>query len=475
MQAARQGAGPPRKLNLIDRAWLLVDRPRTPIQVGCLAQLSVPDGAPVDFVASLVEQLRQATDYVTPFNLRLRAGRQQLLLPQWEELPAGSIDLGHHVRHAVLPRPGSERELGALVSQLHSQPLDKTRPLWECHVIEGLEGGRFALYFKIHHAALDGVALMRRMQRMFSTDPAPDALSPVWAAPPQRSRPGRDGGRAARSLPVRAAAGLRTFGSVVTTTVGLELQRRRHPVRYAATPFGADRSVLNGRVSDRRRVATQSLDLDFVKRVADAAGATINDVFLTICSSALRRYLAEIDRLPEADLTAGIPVDLRDSGDAGTGNTFSLLLINLGTQVTDPTARVQAVHASAELAKRRLAELPSAVRDNYGVLLLAPYMAQLALGLAGRGRPPFNVIISNIRGPDEPQYLGAARLDTCYPVSLVIDGQGLSITGLSAGGRFDIGFVGCADALPHLQRIPGYTAAALHELAAAFDVPAARP
>lgn len=457
---------------MIDRSWLLVDRARTPMQVGCLAQLSVPAGAPPDFVPRLVEQLRQATDFVTPFNLRLRAGSQQFLLPQWEQLPAGSVDLGHHVRHAVLPQPGSERELGALVSRLHSRPLDKMRPLWECHVIEGVDGSRFALYFKMHHAALDGVALMRRMQRMFGADPAGDTVTPVWAAPPQRRRSSRDGSREPRSLPARAAAGLGSARSVAATVTGLEMQRRqrRHPGPYGATPFGAERSVLNGRITDRRRVATQSLDLEFVKRVADAAGVTVNDVFLTVCSAALRRYLAEIGRLPEADLTAGTPVDLRDSGDAKTGNAFSMMLVNLCTRVTDPVARVQAVRASAELAKRTLQELPTVVRDNYGVLLLAPYMAQLALGLGGRGRPPFNVILSNIRGPDEPQYLGGALLESCYPLSLVVDGQGLSITVLSADGRFDVGFVGCANTLPHLQHIAGYTAAALHELAVAFDV-----
>ncbi len=459
----------PRKLNLIDRSWLLVGRVRTPMQVGCLAQLSVPADAPADFVAGMVEQLRQATDYVAPFNLRLRAGPQKYLLPRWEELPAGSIDLGHHVRHAVLAPPGSERELGELVSRLHSRPLDMRRPLWECHVIEGLEGGKFALYFKMHHAALDGVALLRRMQRMFSTDPTRDP-SPVWVARSQHRRSDRGGG--ARPLPGRVATVLTSARSVVTAVIGLELQRRRHPDPHAATPFGADRSVLNGRVTDRRRVATQTVNLDLVKRVAETAGVTVNDVFLTICSAALRRYLIELGTLPEADLTAGTPVDLRDSVDGSAGNAFSLMLVNLHTRIAGPVARFQAVHAAAELAKGRLRELPDVVRDNYGVLLLAPYMAQLVVGLAGRGRPPFNVIISNIHGPDEPQYLGGARLQVCYPLSLVLDGQALSITGLSAGGRFDIGFIGCADTLPHLQHIAVHTADALHELATALDVPA---
>lgn len=473
MPTARRNAAPQRPLNLIDRSWLLVDSVRTPMQVGCLAQLSVPAGAPVDFVARLVEQLRQATDYVTPFNLRLRTGPLRSWLPRWEQLPAESVDLEYHVRHTEVPRSGGERELGEIVSRLHSRPLDMARPLWECHVIEGLEGGRFALYFKMHHAALDGVALMRRMQRMFGTDPASDTLTPVWVGRSPHRRPAGDGGRPPRSLPARTAAALKSARSVAATITGLELQRRRrHPGPYEATPFGADRSVLNGRITERRRVATWSVDLDVVKRVADAAGVTVNDVYLTICSAALRRYLAEIGKLPESDLTAGTPVDLRDKSDAATGNAFSLMLINLGTRVDDAVARVRAVHASAELAKRKLAELPAVVRDNYGVLLLAPYMAQIALGLAGRGRPPFNVLISNIRGPDEPQYLGGARLEVCYPLSLVVDGQGLSITGLSADGRFDIGFVGCADTLPHLQHIARYTAAALHELATAFDVTA---
>jgi diacylglycerol O-acyltransferase len=469
--------GPLRKLNLIDRSWLLVDRARTPMHVGCLAVFSRPDDAAEDYIPALVGQLRQATDLVTPFDLVLRAGPLKFLLPRWEELPAESIDLDYHVRQSTLARPGGERELGELVSRLHSHSMDMSRPLWECHVIDGLAGDRFALYVKVHHATLDGVALMRRMQRMLSADPAHD-LTPVWAARSQRRRP-RDGAADSRgggtgALPKRVVTGLRTTGSVVAAVAGLERQRRRRrqPDPHAAPPFGAERSILNGRVTGLRRVAGQSLDVGFVKRVADAAGATVNDVFLTICSAALHHYLTEIDALPDADLTAGTPVDLRDSGDGSAGNAFSLMLVNLHTRIADPVARVQAVRASAERAKTKLGELPEVVRENYGVLLLAPYMAQLAVGLAGRGRPPFNVIVSNIRGPSEQVYLGGAQLHLCYPVSLVVDGQALSITVLSAGGRFDIGFVGCPDTLPHLQRMAVHAAAALHELATALDVSA---
>ncbi|MPZ65606.1 MAG: wax ester/triacylglycerol synthase family O-acyltransferase [Pseudonocardiaceae bacterium] len=466
------------KLNLLDRSWLLVDRARTPMHVGCLAVLSVPTDASADLVAGMVEQMRQATDYVRPFNLRLRPGRLKSLLPRWEELPADSIDLDYHVRHSILAPPGGERELGVVVSQLHSRPMDMSRPLWECHVIEGLAGGRFAVYFRVHHATLDGVALMRRMQRMFSADPAHD-LAPVWVARSQRRRRARDGATGSQgggpgALPGRVAFGLKAARSVAATVAGLEMerQRRRHPGPHGATPFGAQRSILNRRVTERRRVATESMDVGFVKQVADAAGATVNDVFLTICSAALRRYLAELGTLPDLDLTAGTPVDLRDSGDGSAGNAFSMMLVNLHTQLVGPVARMHAVRASAEHAKNKLWELPKVVRDNYGALLLAPYMAQLVLGLGGRGRPPFNVILSNIRAPDEAMYLGGARLELCYPMSLVTDGQALSITVLSAGGRFDIGFVGCPDTLPHLQRIALYSAAALRELAAALDVPA---
>lgn len=446
------------------------------MHVGCLAVLSAPTDAPADFVADMVEHMRQATDYVRPFDLRLRPGRLKSLLPRWEELPADSIDLGYHVRHSILAPPGGERELGMLVSQLHSRPMDMSRPLWECYVIENLAGGRFAVYFRVHHATLDGVALMRRMQRMFSADPAQD-LSPVWVARSQRRRRALDGatgssGGGSGALLGKVTSGLKAARSVAATIVGLEMerQRRRQPGPYGATPFGAQRSILNRRVTERRRVTTESMDVGFVKRVAEAAGATVNDVFLTICSAALRRYLAELGTLPDLDLTAGTPVDLRASADGSAGNAFSMMLVNLHTRIAEPVARVHAVHASTEHAKNKLWELPEVVRDNYGALLLAPYMAQLFLGLGGRGRPPFNVILSNIRGPDEALFLGGARLELCYPLSLVVDGQALSITVLSAGGRFDIGIVGCPGTLPHLQRIAVYSVAALHELADALDV-----
>ena len=185
-------------LNPIDRAWLLVDRPRTPMQVGALAVFSSPADAPTDFLHTMVEQMRQAKTFVRPFLLRLRPRRLKSLLPQWEELPAESIDLDYHVRHSALPRPGGERELGTLVSRLHSNSMDMMRPLWECHVIEGLADNRFALYFKVHHACLDGVSGIRRLQRMLSPDPARSDCPPFWVAPSQREQAG-GGARSSRS------------------------------------------------------------------------------------------------------------------------------------------------------------------------------------------------------------------------------------------------------------------------------------
>ncbi len=447
----------------LDAAWLYVDTRETPMQVGCLAIFSLPAKAGPAFLARLVEQFRSARQFAEPFNLRLKSPRLRYLLPVWEE--TRDIDLEYHFRHSALPQPGGERELGMLISRLHSHPMDFARPLWECHLIEGLAERRFAIYMKVHHSLIDGIGGMRLLARTLSADPKARTAAAPWSVGfADASRGTRAAVAPAEAVQALLRAQLRTVPGV-SRALGELAREALHP-RHAdwALPFSGPMSVLNGKISGQRRFATQHYALPRLRRVAQQAGVTINDVFLELCASALRRYLKEIRALPQQALTAGVPVSVRPADDERAGNAISFIIASLGTQFADPLTRLRAIHDSAQRAKQHLQQLSKRDIEPYTALFMAPFMAQLLSGLGGHLRPMFNLTISNVPGPDRPLYFNGARMEQIYPVSLLAHGQALNITAVSYGDRFNIGFTGCRDALPSMQRLSIYAGEALDEL-----------
>jgi len=463
-----------RLLKPADAVWLLNERRDTPAHVGGLMQCSKPEGAAPSFVADLVATWRGETTFVAPFNLRPRL----VPLPAWDELADDEIDIDYHLRHSALPRPGGERELGVLVSRLHSHPLDRHRPLWECHVIEGLSDDRFAIYWKFHHSKLDGMAAMKLLDRAFSDDPAERHRPPLWAHPVGRRR--RDGGtpgesqalvaraRSLAGVPLRSGRLAAELAGGARRIAGVGARQVRETIvpRDAdhAVPFRAPRTILNGTIHAPRRFATQHYPVDRLKAIAKDADATLNDVLLTICGGALRRYLQERDALPSMSLVATLPVSVRAPDDDGAGNAITFIHALLGTDEPTASERMRRIGASTAAAKRLIEKLPRTTMDAYTVLLMGPYLGQLALGLGARGRPMHNIVISNVRGPATTRYVEGARVDEMFPVSLLFDGQALNITAVSYDGEFCIGFTGCRDGLTSMQRIAVYCGDAIDEL-----------
>ena len=450
-----------RFIKATDAAWMLVESAEQPVHVACMAICSRPPGAPRGFVREMVEEWRQHRHFAPPFNYVYRPWP----FPAWRELPDEAVDLEYHFRHKALPEPGSERDLGMLVSQLHSHALDRRRPLWECHLIEGLEHDRFAIYLKVHHSQIDGIGGIRLIRRVFSADPHARGHQPPWAVGLTSARPA--GTESSRHAPGWAEQ-LRTQALATQPVLKLvsrlarEAARREHP--ETALPFNAPKTVLNGRIHGPRRFATQHYALDRIKRLAKSAGVTVNDVFLAICAGALRRYLEESGKLPRQTLSAGLPVSVRPAEDASVGNAISLILAKLYTDVADPLERLQAIAGSARAAKQQLEQLPKSAIDQYTLLVNGPYLLQLAMGLGGYGRPLYSLLISNVPGPAETLYFNGARMDEIYPISLLFNGQALNISVVSYAGQFNLGFTGCRDSLPSMQKLAVYTGEALQEL-----------
>ncbi len=454
-----------RQIPPLDAVWLALESRDTPMHVGGLFEFTLPENAPADYLKQEFERMREARAIPPPWNLKLVEGP---LFGQRAPFMREShdVDLDYHVRHSALPHPGGQRELGILVSRLHSNQLDLHRPLWEVHLIEGLEGNRFAMYSKIHHSLIDGVSGMRLIMRALSKDPDRRGMASFWTVGagerPQHASEG-GGPLGALGLPLRAARGAAAAVGGLSRAA-FDLAVAAVDDRALQAPYRAPSSVLGGSLGGQRRFATQQYELARIKRLARAADCTLNDIVLYLCGSALRRYLAEHARVPDRPLTAGIPVNLREADDQSMGTAIGMMVAELGTNVADPIDRLQAIVRSTAEAKHHLSGLPPEARTSYTLLINGPYIAGLIAGLAGRAPIPFNLGISNVPGPPEPLYLNGSRLDSLSPLSLLLHGNALNITCVSYAGTLNFGLTGARDTLPHLQRLAIYMGEALDEI-----------
>ncbi len=455
-------------LSPTDAMFLWLEGRRQPMHVGALQLYTPPAGAGFDFVQRLVESWRDHTSAQVPFDQHLK-----FRLGHWFWEPDTEFELDYHLRHSALPRPGRIRELLALVSRLHGTLMDRTRPLWEIHVIEGLADGRLAMYVKLHHALFDGVASMRLMQTVLSQDPS-ERRPPIWAQERRRSP------RATADEPPRTPGFLeRAFkaGSEIMPGVGSglrELVRSSAISEADAQPFHAPPTMFNVRISGSRRFAAQSYQLDRFKAIGKAVGATINDVTLAVCSGAMRRYLLAHDALPDRPLIAMVPVSVRaaDSEDKSqSGNQVSILLANLATHLENPVERLGRIVESTKLAKERMNKMSRLERIAHAAAMSAPMGASMVTGHAKK-RPIYNVVISNVPGPPQPYFLDGMRLDESYPVSIPVDYLALNITITSYGSQLGFGYVACRSSVPALQRMLDCTDEALAELESALGIAA---
>jgi len=451
-----------KRLGMMDAVFLAGETRESMMQVGALMPFTpAPDAGPM-FLRDLADELRAMRAVESPWNLRLRTP-EFVKNPLQAWVADDEFDMDYHVRRSALPSPGDERELGVLVSRLHGIPLDFHRPLWELHIIEGLARGRFALYVKVHHALVDGYTSMKILAASLTTDPAKRDMDLFFALPaPVRTRADADPPTLASLLELaRAQAG-------AARDVGRALANVYRAVRAKdkelVAPMQAPRSILNHRISRNRRFATQQVAMARIKAIAKAAGGTLNDVCLALCGAAIRRLLEDLGELPPRPLIAMLPVNVRPKDDPGGGNAVGAILASLATDVVDPAERLRAIIASTQRAKDQLQGMSKNAILQYSALLMTPLTLQQLTGTAGRTRPAFNVVISNVPGPDRPLYFRGARLEALYPMSIPFHGYGLNITITSYVETLNFGFTGCRDTVPHLQRLAVYAADALDDL-----------
>jgi len=430
------------------------------MHVGSLQLFDLPDGADSTLIRETYEEMLTAVDVAPLF--RRRPYRSLATLGQWAWTEDDDIDLEHHVRHSALPAPGRVRELLALTSRLHGSLLDRQRPLWEMHVIEGLEGNRFAVYTKMHHALMDGVSGLRLLQRSLSTT-ADERTEAFWSPRPRSRRP-HGGGAGLLGLPGMAVRGVTDLVRMTPIVARLANEALREHQRLL--PMQAPKSMLNVPITGARRFAAQSWSIDQIRAVGKASGTTINDVVLAMCSGALRAYLLELGALPDAPLVAMTPVSLRREDDGEeSGNAVGTILCNLSTDVDNPGDRLAAIHESMQLGKRLFSGLNQVQASAISALMMGPLTLSMAPGgIAQLMPPPFNLIISNVPGPRQPLYFNGARLTGVYPLSIPTMYQALNITVTSYVDNMEFGLTGCRRSVPHLQRLLTHVNDALSDL-----------
>jgi diacylglycerol O-acyltransferase / wax synthase len=491
-----------RQLSGMDVSFLNMETPTTYGHVSSLNlynPASAPGGAGLDATKRLI---LERIDQLAPFRRRLVQVPLGLDLPYWIEDP--NFDIDFHVRHHAVPPPGTPDQLAEVVARIVARPLDRSRPLWEMYIIEGVAGGMIAQLTKVHHAAIDGAAGAAMLATILDVDPnaRPADAAATWTgdripsdqdllritATEYLRRPEKMVRLTVRTLRELAdstsSGGLRALADIVAQPMPGPLGRlMRQRLRSggdevdtppALPPTAAPRTPWNRPISAHRRFAYTTIPLDEAKQVRRAVGCTFNDVVMALCSGALRRYLIAHDALPVEPLIAMVPVSVRTGNEGDTyQNRVSALLANLATDEADPLVRLATVQKSMTSAKENFAAIPAEALQDF-TQFAPPAIAARAmrmysrLRIADRMNPPFNLIISNVPGPSYPLYLAGAELMHFYPVSTIVDGQGLNITVQSYRGNLDFGVVVDRELIPDVWTITDYLRESMDELLASI-------
>jgi diacylglycerol O-acyltransferase / wax synthase len=469
------------QLSGLDAAFLAMETSSVYGHVGSVCVID-PSTAPEPLTLERLQRVIESRLHlVPPFRRRLAEVPFGFDQPYWIEDP--DFDIEFHVRELALPAPGDDKQLAEQAARLHARQLDRRRPLWELYLITGLKGGRAAIYTKVHHAAIDGVSGNDILAAVLDVSPEGRELGdvPPWECD---EAPGPLGllARSALSLagqPLRAA---RLTADLVKSVPALAssparpalpvvdrfLPRRGQSAVLSQTRLRAPRTPFNASVTPHRRWAFCTVQLDDVKLVKKAAGATVNDVVMALCAGALRRWLLDHDALPDVPLIAAVPVSVRTEEQKGTGgNRVSTMTAPLPTHLDDPLQRLQVCHEAMRAAKEQFGALPADLLSDVTEFAM-PALAGQAARLAARLRliewlSPFNLIISNVPGPSVPLYYAGARLLAYYPLSAIADGQGLNITVMSYEKGMHFGLIADRKLVPDLDKMAGYL---LDEIAA---------
>jgi diacylglycerol O-acyltransferase len=455
------------RLSGLDASFLYIESPTQPLHVCSILELdtsTVPGGYTFD---RLRDELALRIAAIPEFRAKLADSQFNLDYPVWVDDDA--FDLGTHLHRIGLPSPGGRRELAEVCGHIASAPLDRSRPLWEMWVIEGVAdtdprvGGLLAVMTKVHHAAVDGVNGANLLSQLCSVEPEEPAPEPVEG-------PGRAGPlHIAASGLIRFAARPLQLANVMPTTVATivkTLRRARGGLTMAA-PFAAPATRFNASITADRNVALAQVDLDDIKKIKDRFDVTVNDVVMALCAAVLRWFLGDHDELPARSLVAMVPVSVHDKSDRPGHNQLSGMFCKLETHIGDPAERLRAIARADAAAKNHSSAInPMLLQDWAQVAARAVFGAifRLVADSPLIGNPVHNLIISNVPGPQAQLYFLGCEVEAMYPLGPLFHGCGLNVTAMSLNGKLNVGVISCPDLLPDLWRLVDDFDVALEEL-----------
>ncbi|HTV71468.1 MAG TPA: wax ester/triacylglycerol synthase family O-acyltransferase, partial [Rhizobiaceae bacterium] len=443
-----------KSLTGIDAAFLYMETPETPMHVAGL-HIYEP---PADFSGSFFEHFKeffQSRMHLAPiFEKKLARTVLELHHPGWVD--ADELDWNYHLRHINVPTPGTWEQLERMVGDLHSIPLDRSKPLWQIDIIEGLESGNIAVYSKMHHAAIDGGAGMAIAAALFDMSPKPRAVKPPPPKPAKKRKP---------TMEERAILGI---ADVIQSVAKQQLKAMEALPQFLGTVHDmlapkkseggagsgsglpgipdvlAPKTPFNVTITGKRSFAARDLSLTDVKAIGKATGAKVNDVVMAVCAGALRTYLADHKKLPKKPLVAFVPISLRAPGDADASNQVFGMLCPIATQLADPLERLAAIRKESGSSKTLAGTVKDVAPKDYTVLgapILFPGLAQLygASRLADVMPSTTNLTISNVMGPPFPLFCAGAKILALYPVSIPVHGIALNITVQSYQDKLNMG------------------------------------
>ena len=469
-------------LSIVDGAFLHMESAEMLMHVGSLNLFEPPAGYSGEgFYEAVKAHVAKRMHLAPVFTRKLALMPFDLANPVW--IHDDDIDLDYHVRYMVLPKPGTLEQLEALAARLHSMLLDRSRPLWEFYVIEGLADGRIGFYGKVHHAAVDGQAGVAMATSMFDLTPEPRAVKPprerrshtyqlgvaeLLAAALQNQF--QQLVQSAKLVPTLARTALGAARAALATRRRESAEERTE--RQAAAPRSrfklAPATPFNHSITNQRAFAAVSLPLAEVKAAGKAVGASINDVVLWLCSTALRSYLKEGRELPEASLVAGVPISLRAEGDTTANNQVAGTVIDLGTDVADPAGRLAEIQRGTAAMKRQMGTFRRVIPTDFPSLG-SPWLVSGLAALYGRSRIAdwlrlINVTISNVPGSKVPVYLCGAKMTEYFPLSIVVHGVALNITVQSHVDQLCFGLIACRRAVPDVHELGSHVQRAMQSL-----------
>ncbi|MHC2253947.1 WS/DGAT/MGAT family O-acyltransferase [Bradyrhizobium embrapense] len=440
------------QLSSMDASFLHLETPETPMHVGSLMIFDLPEGYQGDYYEDVKEMLGKRLHLSGLLNRKLAQMPFQLAEPVWIE--DDDIELDYHVRTVTLRRPGTMAQLEQLVARLHASLLDRSRPLWEMYVIDGLENGQVAFYTKAHHSGVDGKAGVELAKVLYDVSPKMREVPP-----PRRKRAtvqyqlgvtellqaaANNAAQQYRKLAELLPTAAKALGTAATVMASQRSQKGERSLSLGLAP----KTVFNDSITNQRSYSTMSLPLADIKVLGKRVGGTVNTIVMAMCSIALQRFLAERGLLPKEALIAMVPVSLRAEGDKAMNNQVSAVRVDLATDIDDLPTRFKAIHASSEAAKAVVRELKPVLGVDVPITGSPWLMTGLAslLGrsnLASRMPAAGNVLISNVPGPGQHLYMAGARMVHYFPVSIPYHGSALNITVHSYSGLLEFGLTAC--------------------------------